>query len=204
MKLRSLKLILFAMILLAAFSCSNQSNPEKWTDEEIDSWFTKQDWLAGWQVKPDASINKRNLAIYYHKNPKHWEQAFHFLKNANLKSLALGKQELEGKHLFVAVSEYNSKDLNETKYESHKKYIDIQYVISGTEKMGLTTLDKVQLDGSYDEDKDLAFYVSEKGEYHTATPGNFLVFFPDDVHRPSIKVGESIPVKKAVVKLLIE
>lgn len=204
MKSITSKLILFAMIILTAFACSNQSNPEKWTDEEVDSWFAKKDWLAGWQVKPDASINKRSLAIYYHKNPKHWEQAFHFLNDADLKNLPIGTQELEGKHLFVAVSEYNSKDLNETKYESHKKYIDIQYVISGTEKMGLTRLDEVQLDGNYDEEKDLAFYVSDKGEYHTATPGNFLVFFPDDVHRPSVKAGESVLVKKAVVKLLIE
>ncbi len=193
------------MILLTAFSCSNQpKNPEKWTDAEVDLWFTKQEWLAGWQVKPDASINKRNLAIYYHKNPKHWEQAFRFLKDADLKNLPVGTQELEGKHLFVAVSEYNSKELNETKYESHKKYIDIQYVISGEEKMGLTTLDQVKIAGTYDEEKDLAFYNSNKGEYHQATPDNFLVFFPEDVHRPSVKVGESVPVKKAVVKLLIE
>lgn len=193
------------MIVLAAFSCSNeQTNPEKWTDKEVDTWFKNKDWLAGWDVTPDASINKRSMAIYYHKNPKHWEQAFRFLKEADLKKLPIGKQELEGKHLFIAVSEYDSKDLNETKYESHKKYIDIQYVISGEEKMGITTLDKVEPDGIYDEEKDLAFYHSTEGEYHNATPGNFLVFFPEDVHRPSVKVGESVPVKKAVVKLLIE
>lgn len=205
MKRQFSKLTLFVMIILTSISCANhQTNPEKWSDEEIDVWFEKQDWLAGWNVTPDASINKRNLAIYYHKNPKHWEQAFRFLKDADLKNIPIGNQELEGKHLFVAVSEYNSKDLNETKYESHKKYIDIQYVISGEEKMGITTIDKVKIDGVYDSDKDLAFYNSNQGEYFKATPNNFLVFFPEDIHRPSVKVGESVPVKKAVVKLLIE
>ena len=67
------------MIILTTVSCStNKVNPEKWSDEEINFWFEKQEWLAAWNVAPDASINKRNFAVYYHKNPRHWEQAFHF------------------------------------------------------------------------------------------------------------------------------
>jgi YhcH/YjgK/YiaL family protein len=193
------------MIIVVLTACaSKQKNPEKWSDEEVNAWFEKQDWLNGWQVQPDASIDKKELAIYYHKNPRHWDQAFNFLKTADLKNLPAGTQELEGKHLFVAISEYDSKEKPDTRYESHKKYIDIQYVIKGEELMGITTLDKVEVDEPYDSEKDLAFYKYEGGDYVKATPENFMIFFPEDVHRPSIKVDENVPVKKGVVKILIE
>lgn len=195
---------LIIMIIAFAACTTNSPNPEKWTDEVVNSWFEKQEWLNGWQVKPDDSVNKRNLAIYYHKNPRHWNQAFQFLNSSDLKNLPLGKQELEGKHLFISVDEYVSKDKIETRYESHKKYIDIQYVIEGEELMGLTTLDNVEITEPYSEEKDIAFYAFDGGEYIKATPGNFLVFFPEDVHRPMLKANENSRVKKIVVKILIE
>ncbi|MCJ7772781.1 MAG: YhcH/YjgK/YiaL family protein [Desulfobacterales bacterium] len=199
------KFSILMLMIITFFACTpKQSNPEKWTDEEVNSWFEKQDWLGGWQVQPNASINKRSLAIHYHNNTHHWEQAFQFLKTANLKELPLGKQELEGQHLFVNVDGYTSKDKTDTRYESHKKFIDIQYVIEGEELMGLTTLDKVEVTEPYDEGKDITFYQFEGGNYIKATPENFFVFFPEDVHRPTLKVHENSPVKKIVVKILID
>ena len=193
------------MIVLASVACSNnKTNPEKWTDEDVNTWFEKQEWLGGWNVQPDASVNKRSFAIYYHNNPRHWDQAFKFLKTANLKEIPLGKQELEGEHLFVSVDDYTTKDKSETRYESHKKYIDIQYVIEGEELMGLTTLDKVEITEPYNEEKDIAFYEFEGGDYIKATPGNFVLFFPEDVHRPVMKANENSRVRKIVVKVLIE
>src|SRR5680860_208315 len=82
------KLILLIMIVLASVACSNnKTNPEKWTDEDVNTWFEKQEWLGGWNVQPDASVNKRSFAIYYHNNPRHWDQAFKFLKTANLNEI---------------------------------------------------------------------------------------------------------------------
>lgn len=199
------KQILLIMTILATVACSdNKPDPAKWTDDEVNNWFEKKEWLGGWNVAPDASINKRNFAIYYHKNPRHWDQAFHFLKSANLQELPLGKQELEGQHLFVSVAEYYGKQKPETLYESHKKYIDIQYVAKGEEIIGLTTLDKVTIRDPYSEEKDITFYDFDGGEYLKATSENFFLFFPEDVHRPSITTGDSVLVKKIVVKIKID
>jgi hypothetical protein len=94
------KLIVLIMTIIAAAAFSEKSpNPVKWTDEKVNTWFENKEWLCGWNVSPDNSINKRTFAVLYHKNPRHWNQAFHFLKSANLKELPLGKQELEGEHL---------------------------------------------------------------------------------------------------------
>lgn len=70
--------------------------------------------------------------------------------------------------------------------------------------MGITTRDKVCADEAYNEEKDIAFYKSESGDYRQATPANFLIFFPDDMHRPSISTGDSVWVKKVVIKLKID
>ena len=193
------------MLILSTVSCSNsKTDPAKWSDNEVNEWFNKKEWLQGWQVLPDASVNKRSLAIQYHKNQRHWDQAFHLLKDADLKNLPLGKQELEGQHVFVTVSEYQAKQKSDTRYESHRKYIDIQYVITGKELIGITTAEKVAVDEPYNSEKDVAFYKYEEGNYREATPENFLVFFPEDIHRPSITTGDSTMVKKIVVKILIE
>lgn len=193
------------MTILMMAGCSEEkADPSKWSDEEINGWYEKKDWLGGWNVQPDVSVNRKTFAQIYHKNPRHWDQTFQFLKGADLKNLPLGKQELEGEHLFIIVAEYYGKQKPEALYESHKKYIDLQYVIKGEEIMGLTTPDKVKVKNPYDESKDIAFFDYDGGQYLKATPENFFLFFPEDVHRPSITTGDSVLIKKIVVKIKIE
>lgn len=200
-----LNFIAIFILMITVVACTEKNpNPEKWTDDEVNSWFEKMDWLGGWNVAPDNSINKRTFAILYHKNQKHWDQAFHFLKSANLKDLPAGKQELEGEHVFVTVQEYFGKAKPDAFYESHKKYVDIQYVIKGEEIIGLTTPDKVTVNEPYNEEKDIAFYDFDGGDYLKATPEEFFLFFPEDIHRPSITTGDSIQIRKIVVKILID
>lgn len=199
------KILILFIMTVALSSCSEKtSDPERWSDREINQWYEKQEWLGGWEIQPDSSVNRKNLAIQYHKNSKHWDQAFHFLKTADLAHLPLGKQILEGEHLFISVAEYLPKERELVRYESHQKYIDIQYMIKGEEIMGLTTHDKVTLDEAYSVENDIAFFKSDGGKYIRATPEKFLIFFPDDVHRPSISTGDSLLVRKIVVKIRVE
>ncbi|MEZ5106921.1 MAG: YhcH/YjgK/YiaL family protein [Draconibacterium sp.] len=201
-----LNLIFLIMVILVAMSsCSNsKTDPENWSDEEVNSWFAKKEWLNGWNVSPDESVNKRNLAISYYKNPARWDLAFQFLKTANLNEQPLGKKELDGENLFVSVAEYKAKEKPETRYESHKKYIDIQYIIKGEELMGITTLDKVKVVEPYSAENDITFYEFDGGDYRKATPENFFIYFPTDVHRPSISTGDTALARKIVVKIRIE
>jgi YhcH/YjgK/YiaL family protein len=39
---------------------------------------------------------------------------------------------------------------------------------------------------------------------YVATPDKFFIFFPSDIHRPSVKVGENKIVRKVVVKVRID
>lgn len=110
------KLLVLVLIMMTTTCSEKNIDPSKWSDEEVNTWFEKKEWLSDWNISPDASINKRNFAVYYHKNPRHWQQAFQFLNSANLKELPLGKQELEGEHLFVSVAEYYGKQKSDALY----------------------------------------------------------------------------------------
>lgn len=125
-----------------------------------------------------------------------------YLQMTDFSKLAPGKYEIEGKELFASVSEYNSKKPEDAKWEAHQKYADIQYIVSGEEKMGFAPLSTMEVNEIYNEDKDIVF-LKGKGDYVTAKPGTFVVFFPHDAHQPSVAVNESMKVKKVVVKVLM-
>ena len=193
------------MAVLLAGACSDTKNdPSKWTENELNEWFEGKEWCAGWEITPDSSINKRALAISYHKNPERWQKAFQYLKKTDLTNVGLGKTALEGESLFASVAEYLPKNKEEVRYESHEKYIDIQYVISGKELMGITTREKVVVDESYNKEMDITFYTFDGGVYRLATPACFFIFFPDDMHRSSISTADTVFVKKVVIKVMID
>jgi YhcH/YjgK/YiaL family protein len=167
------------------------------------NWFEKGEWKEGWQAKPDDSTNKAEFIKQYARQPELWQKAFKFMAETDLKNLAAGKYELDGANLFVNISEYATKEEADAKCEAHLKYIDIQYVISGEEKMGITPLTETKDATPYNEEKDVYFMQPLKEKYYPAEPGNFFIFFPSDAHRPAVKIADSVPVKKALVKLKI-
>lgn len=195
---------LFMMTLILAACAPKDNNPEQWSDKQVNAWFNKQEWLNGWNVRPDSSINRRDLAVQYYRNKSHWDQLFKFLKTSDLKNMPDGRTDLDDDSLFVTISEYTSKDKDQTRYESHRKYIDIQYVISGKELMGIAPLDSVKVTQPYNEAGDIAYYNYDGGDYRLATPANFLIFFPENAHRPSLKAGDNEPVKKIVAKMMVK
>lgn len=180
-----------------------QADPKNWTEAELNSWYEKQEWLNGWQVKSDDSNDKKLIAESYFKFKSRWDMAFKFLKENDLTKLS-GQHEIDGKNVHVIVADYDSKEKSATRYESHDKYVDIQYVAVGEELMGKTTRDKAEVSVPYNQANDITFYDFEGGDYFKATPESFFMFFPEEVHRPSVKIDGSVPIKRIVVKILVE
>ena len=196
------------MVLISFFGfigSKTDSDPAAWSNKKIDAWFAKNEWSAGWTVTPDASINKRKLAISYFKNKARWQKAFNFLKNTDLTRLDLKRYDIDGDRLFATVSEYISKNEETTNFEAHRNYIDIQYVISGKEVMNIAPLTSVkEVLTPYDTTKDIEFVTVTKIVNYKASPSNFFIFFPGDAHRPGLKDGVNSPVRKVVVKLKVD
>lgn len=130
------------------------------------------------QVQSSRRVDAKAFAVRYHQNKDRWDKAFTFLKEADLSLFEVGIHELDGKNVFAIVSEYDSKNPEDAQYEAHKNYTDIQYVVSGTEYIGLTDLSSTSVKTPYDEEKDIAFYHVEGGKNLLAKPGVFLSFSP--------------------------
>jgi biofilm protein TabA len=202
------KLILNIMVVISFFGLTGSnsaSDPATWSNKKIDNWFSKKEWLNGWVVSPDASINRREFAISYFKNKERWEKAFKFLKSNDLSKLELKRYDIDGDNLFATVSEYLSKNEETAKFEAHRKYIDIQYVISGKEIMNIAPLKTVkEVLNPYDATKDIEFVTVGNVVNYKATTSNFFIFFPSDAHRPGLKDGANSPVRKIVIKVKID
>jgi len=123
-----------------------------------------------------------------------------WLQSQDLAKLAPGRYELDGSNLFVAVSEYETKTKDKTKWEAHKKYYDIQYIISGRELIGYAYIGDCKL-GAYDEAKDFQEILAVAGAFPELGPGMFMILAPQDVHAPGIAPGAPQPAKKAIVKV---
>jgi YhcH/YjgK/YiaL family protein len=202
-----MKLIALTMIFISFYGLmgnGSDSDPATWSNKKIEKWFSKNDWSEGWKVSPDASVNKREFAISYFKNKPRWEKAFRFLKNNDLSKLELKRYDIDGDNLFATVSEYVTKNDEAANLEAHRKYIDIQYVISGKEIMNIAPISTVKdLITPYDETKDIEFVTVAKKVNYLASQDNFFIFFPDDAHRPGLKVEVNSPVRKIVIKLKV-
>jgi len=198
-------LIITLTIFIMGSACNQQKNkaPDQWSENELKEWFSKGEWKQGWDARPDESVNQKEFARLYFQNQERWNKAFQFLSGQNLADLEIGRHELEGADLFVNVDEYVTRNEENVLFEAHKKYADIQVLVSGEEKIGVLPLDETNVTVPYDEEKDIMFLTAEGENYRNAAPGKFFLFFTKDAHRPTVKKAENIQVKKIVVKVRI-
>jgi biofilm protein TabA len=129
-------------------------------------------------------------------------QAFDFLRSADLASLPPGRHDVSGDDIFALVQEYRTRPASEGFWESHRKYIDVQHVISGAERMGYAHLATLAVRQPYDADKDLLI-LDGSGDFFTVAAGMFTIFAPQDAHMPCLAVAEPAPVKKIVIKVAV-
>lgn len=196
------KFFLSILFLAVSFSWVNIYAQETgdWTKRKSKKWFKKKEWLGGLELKAHKTTNVEEFARQYHANKAYWDKAFAYLKNNDLSKISKGKYPIDGENVFASVTFDSSKNFDKTNWESHRKYIDLQYVIVGEEMMGVHPVSKAAVTKAYDEKRDVANYTAE-GKLYSATPGTFFLFFPTDAHRPNITPGGNKLVKKIVIKI---
>jgi YhcH/YjgK/YiaL family protein len=143
-----------------------------------------------------------NAATYFKLSPR-IETALRFLQRDDLKTLPLGRQELDGDRLFALVQEYQTKRPDETFWETHRKYIDVQYIVSGAEAMGYAPKQSMTLKADYDPQREV-FVWTGQGHQLILSPGTFVIFHPHDAHMGGLIIDEPRPVRKVVLKLAVE
>lgn len=112
------------------------------------------------------------------------------------------KTELAG-GLYVVEQAYETKARPDGFFEAHKKYIDVQVVLEGTEVMEMGDATRMRIRDAYNPDRDLVVYEdSPDACVLKMAPGLGAIFFPVDVHMPSLRAGaQPVLVRKAVVKV---
>lgn len=196
--MKTLKIV--TLLFLFSVTAANAQTDSTAKVKAAKKWVKSHQWAKDLKIKPAPSINSVEFMKQYESNNALWDKAFAFLGDSKLATMAPGKYPIDGDNAFATISAGLPKKLENVKWESHRKYIDLQYVISGKVKIGIAPVSKATVTKPYDESHDVANYNAE-GRYLTATPKEFFLFFPQDAHRPDIKVDGADSLKKLVIKI---
>ncbi|WEF28304.1 YhcH/YjgK/YiaL family protein [Klebsiella aerogenes] len=133
------------------------------------------------------------------------EKALDFLRTTDFRHQQPGVVEIDGKHIFAQIIDLTTREAAENRPEVHRRYLDIQFLASGEEKIGIA-IDhgNNQVSESLLAQRDIIFYHdSEHESFIEMIPGSYAIFFPQDVHRPGCIKTTATPIRKIVVKVAI-
>lgn len=130
-------------------------------------------------------------------------RAITWLAGQDLQSISAGRYQDNQTGWLVQVLDLQTGPQSENYPEAHRKFIDVQYLVYGEEYIGVAT-EKAELEihQPYDADRDIIFYRHAPNEtLLLMKPGNFAVFFPQDLHRPNCAINDPLPIRKVVIKI---
>ena len=137
----------------------------------------------------------------YDLSAKKFRLAFEFLGRDGLADLPEGWVEL-GEGVRASVQHYVTSPAEELKYETHEKFFDVQYLIEGEELLGCRPRQGLEVSEPYSTENDVTFYAEpERGGCVYLRSGDFVIFAPEDAHKPRCAAGAPMAVKKIVVKV---
>ena len=145
--------------------------------------------------------NLENLEKYEIVTP----EVLEFVNKLNVNT-PCGRYDITDK-IFANIEEYFPRGELECALEAHRKFIDIQLLISGEERIDFIDIDGLNVLKSYDCVKDILFFKRPKVELGRIylNGRNFAIFYPDDAHAPQITtLSLQNNVKKVVVKIPVD
>lgn len=143
-----------------------------------------------------------NAGKYLELHPL-FAEAFEYINTADLARTEEGTIVLKEDKLKAIFSDKlgKTREASLQKFECHNQNIDIQVCISGTEEIGWKPRGAcVAPNGAYSHEKDVQFYNDTPDMFFTLKAGQFVIFFPEDVHAPMVGEGN---IKKLVIKVKI-
>lgn len=141
-----------------------------------------------------------NMELYKNLNEKIYK-GLTFLRENDLAAMPIGRYAIDGDTIFALVQEYESKPLDQCRWEAHYTYTDIQYVVHGGEKMGYKNI--AGTTKTEDRPADDIYFLETDGDLLQVNEGFFAIFTPVDAHMPGIAIDGPKPVKKVVVKVAL-
>ena len=152
-------------------------------------------------------VDHLDHAGFYHRLGSRFVTAFDYLSSTDFAKVAPGKVLVDGEDVFAMVQTYESRLRNAaTTWEAHRRYIDIQYIVAGSEQMGYGRLDALEVTQPYHEGNDVVLF-KEKPEHAydfvRVSAGMFTIFAPHDAHLPGVALDQAAAVSKVVMKIRV-
>lgn len=144
-----------------------------------------------------------SVAEKYDYLEEKFRAAYEWLKETDIISLPEGSYPIMGDTVVASVQEYTTIPADQGSFESHEKYFDIQYVVSGREQFGICKTDGLKEKERITE-RDLIFY--EEPELSGSVlleEGDLIIVAPEDAHKPRCVAGTPCEVKKVVIKITV-
>jgi len=106
------------------------------------------------------------------------------------------------KDVYAIEQVYETKERDLCDFEAHKKYIDIHYIVDGSERIAVSSASELSVAREYDDEGDYILYKTPmESSTLLLTQGDIAIFFPDDAHMTAIEVKGKARMTKTVIKL---
>ncbi|MDE6560400.1 MAG: YhcH/YjgK/YiaL family protein [Muribaculaceae bacterium] len=151
--------------------------------ELATGWMASGAWRNGFEKAfPHEAVNAIDFYEQYSKNKEQWNAMFRWLEETDLLAIPGGKHPIEGTSLVVSVEDSKNGPLEKRQSESHRKKIDFQYAVKGTERFGIIDHETSTPNCEYKPDVIHYDYDQSKAKFYDSTPDKFFLFFPEDWH----------------------
>ena len=174
-----MKRIMTVTILLSiVLAMGAQTKAEK-------QWMKQGEWTEGFtKAKAHKTVNISEFYSQYNKNREQWQTLFRWLRDTDLTAIPKGKHPIPNSTLVASVEDSENGPLEKRNTESHRKKIDFQLVVRGTEGFALLDHASSTVSQPYNDKKDVMRYnyVKEKTNFFDVKAGRFVIFFPSDWH----------------------
>lgn len=132
-------------------------------------------------------------------------KVIHYLSQNDLSHFPVGEKiYIQDDTIFFTVVEPITKPIGACRPEVHRKYLDVHFLIAGQERICVSFDDgKNEIIESHPGERDVTFYADDRinDNVLTLTPGQFVIVFPEEVHRVCYMVDQPEKIKKTVVKI---
>ena len=133
---------------------------------------------------------------------ENFRAGFAYLRATSFDTVSDGKYRIRGEDVVAMVQTYHTKPLDQGRWEAHRHFADIQYVVQGSEGIGVAHLDEMTVTEPYSRDHDVEFFIGHsRVQFIRVDRGSFAIFLPQDVHMPGLMFESSAMVRKVVVKV---
>lgn len=179
MNLRFLVALIACMLSVSYINAQRHVEPVNCNTAK--KWCKNGEWRKGFKATPYKTTDYREFYSQYHKNKPLWDKLFTWLGSHNLETMPAGQYAVDGEHCYVKVSDVTTRPLSKCSIESHRRYIDLQYVAKGTERFGrIKNMADATPKAPYKPD--IINYTSNKVKYMNSRPDIFFLFFPSNLH----------------------